>query len=97
MPLSLVFNTEVIQDCLEIILHQQTGITEVTGESIPFFQAAIIEHLVPVIDDKWDNPESKAFLKKDQPSNTPVAVLKRMDALKLNVKIQQIVKRLWLI
>ena len=54
-----VFNAEVIQDCLEIILHQQTGITEVTGKSVPFFQAAVIEQLMPVIDDKWDNPESK--------------------------------------
>ena len=54
-----VFNAEVIQDCLEIILHQQTGITEVTGKSVPFFQAAVIEQLMPVIDDKWDNSESK--------------------------------------
>ena len=54
-----VFNAEVIQDCLEIILHQQTGITEVTGKSVPFFQAAVIEQLMPVVDDKWDNPESK--------------------------------------
>ena len=65
LSLFSVFNVEVIQDCLEIILHQQTGITEITRECIPFFQAAVIEQLVPVINDKWDDPESETFLKKD--------------------------------
>ena len=59
-----VFNAEVIQNCLEIILHQQTGVTEVTREFVPLFQTTIIEHLVPVIDDERDKSSMLMVLSK---------------------------------
>ena len=47
---------------------------------------------MPVVDDEGDDPETKAFLKKDQSADAPVAVLKGVDALKTNMKVEQIIK-----
>ena len=95
LSLFLIFDAEIIHNRFEIVLHQQASISEIPGEFIPFFQAAIIKHLMLVVDDKRDNPIVKAFFEKDQSSDASVAVLKRMDTFKLNVEIQQIVKRLF--
>ena len=47
---------------------------------------------MPVVDDEGHDPETKAFLKKDQSADAPVAILKGMDALKANMKVEQILK-----
>ena len=91
--LFLVFDPKVVQDRLEIVLHQQAGIAQITGHFVPLFQTAIVKHFMPVVDDEGDDPETKAFLKKDQSADAPVAVLKGMDALETNMKVKQIIQR----
>ena len=86
------FDPKIVQDCLEVILHQQAGVSQITGHFVPLFQPAVIKIFMPVVDDEGDDPETKAFLKKDQSADAPVAVLKGMDALETNMKVKQILK-----
>ena len=93
IKLFLVLDPKVVQDRLEIVLHQQAGITQITGHFVPLFQTAIVEHFMPVIDDKGDDPVAEALFEQDQPADAPVAVLKGMDPLEANMKIQKALSR----
>ena len=86
-----VLNPKVVQHGLEIVLHQQASITEIAGRFAPLFDAAVVEHLMLVIDDEGHDPETEAFLEQDQPPDTAVAVLKGMDSLKTDMEIQQVI------
>ena len=48
---------------------------------------------MPVVDDEGDDPETEAFLEKDQSADAPVAVLKGMNTLEANMKVKQIIQR----
>ena len=67
MHLILIFDLKIVQYSLEIILHQQAGITQITGHSMPLLQAAIIEHLMAVIDDEGYDPEVQTLLEENVP------------------------------
>ena len=45
-----------------------------------------------VVNDEGYDPEAAALLEQDQPPDTSVAVLKRMDALETNVDVKQVLK-----
>jgi len=51
--------------------------------TVPFMQATIIKHLQVILNNKRDNVAFEAFLEKDESTNTPVTILKRMDTLKI--------------
>ena len=55
----------------------------------------VVEHLQIIFDDKWNNIVFQAFLKHNQSACTTVAVLERMNPLKLHMEIQNILKGLF--
>ena len=88
-----ILDSEVVQRRLKIVLHQKAGISQIARRFRPLFQTAVVEHFVTVVDDEGDDAAVQAFLEKDQPSHTAVPILKGMDALKRDMKIQQVVQR----
>ena len=65
LRLFLVFDSKIVQHGLEIILHQQAGVTQIAGRFAPFFEATVIEHFMPIVDDEGDDPEAEALLEQD--------------------------------
>ena len=83
MP-SLVFiwNSEIIQICLELILCSQAGVAEIAPLVLPFLQAAIVIQLKFLVDDERHNIIPQTFLEQKKTADSAVAVLKRVDPLK---------------
>ena len=49
---------------------------------------------MPVVDDERHDAAAEALLEQDQPSDAAIAILKRVDTLECNVKVQQLIQRL---
>ncbi len=84
--------SEIVQILLKSILCGQAGITQIASLVFPLFQAAVVEHLDVVLNDKRHDAIPQTFFEKKQAPDSTVAVLERMDTLKAVVKIKQVVK-----
>ena len=62
--------------------------------TVPFMQATIINHLQVILNNKRDNVIFEAFLDKDESTDTPVAILKRMDTLKIMMECNDLFERM---
>lgn len=89
-----VRDSEVIQRGFKSILGCKARIKKIAVLLIPLRESAIVERLHFVSNYERDNVMSKAFFKHNQPTNTSVAILERMNALKANVVINNIFKRM---
>ena len=92
----LIFDPEIIQILLELILRRKAGVGQVSLLPVPFVQPAIVEHLHVVADDKGHGVVSQALLEQNQPAHTAVPVLKRMDALEAHMEIEKFLEVLFL-
>ena len=82
--------SEIVQILLKSVLCGQASITQVAALVLPLLQAAVVEHLDVVLDDKRHDVVPQTFFEKEQSPDSAVAVLKRMDTLKAVVKVKQI-------
>ncbi len=91
----LICNPKIIQIRFIFILRCQASICQITFPIIPFFQPTVIEHLQIIFNDERNDIIFQTFLKHNQTSYTTVTVLERMDSLKLNMKIKDILQSLF--
>lgn len=87
-----VQNSEVIQCGFESILSRTVRIKKIAILLIPLRESTIVERLHFVSNYERNNVMSKAFFKHNQPTNTSVAILEWVNALKANVVINNIFK-----
>ena len=80
-------NFEISKHPFELILRRQAGVAEVAVQVSPVLEPAIVEQMQVLGDDEGDYTALQTLPKHQQPSDAAVAVLKRVDALKLHVKI----------
>ena len=59
---------------------------------IPFFQSTVIKQFQVILNNEWNNIIFQALFKHDQPTYTPISVLKWVYSFKLYMKIQNIIK-----
>ena len=69
------------------LYQHQAGIGQIAFFVIPFLQSTVIEHLQIVLNDERNDIVFQALLKHDQPAHTAVAVLERMNPLKLHMEV----------
>ena len=62
--------------------------------TVPFMQTTIIKHLQVILNNKRDNVAFEAFLEKDESTDTPVTILKRMDTLKIMMECNDLFERM---
>ena len=60
----------------------------------PFSQSTIVEHLEFVCDNERHNAICQAFLEHQQPPNSAVSILKRMNLFEANMKIKDVIERM---
>ena len=92
----LKIDSEIFQILLEPILRGEAGIAEIAFFICPLVQSSVVKQFQIIVNDERHNIVAQAFLEQNQPSDSAVAVLERMDALELIVKFQQLVKALFL-
>ena len=68
--------------CLKAILGGEAGVHKEAFFTIPFFEAAVVEQLKIVLDDKGHNVVFQALFEEDQTAYATVSVLEGMDAFK---------------
>ena len=71
---------------LKCILTIKAGIDQIASFILPFGKPTVVKCLFCIFDDKRHDPIVQAFLQGDQAPDSAVAVLKRMDALKIVVE-----------
>ena len=59
---------------------------------LPFFQAHVIEHFVTLVNAKWNDGVGKAHLEEQEPADSAVSIVERVDFFELHVKLCNIVK-----
>ncbi len=87
-----MFNPIIPQHYFKVILRREACIAQIAIDFAPILDASVIEQAQVLRDDKRNYTRLKALPKQQQPPDTPIAVLERMDALKAHMKIQQVVK-----
>ena len=88
-----IIDPKIVEIFLELLLRGNAGFPQVTPLIRPILQPAIIEHLKFIADDEGHDVVAQAFLEQNQPTDTPVSVLKRMNPFKTNMKIKNVVQR----
>ena len=78
------------QDGFVLVLGGKDGVSEIAIYVAPFAKAAIIEELEVVCDDEGDDVVSKAFLEHDEATHAAVAILKRMNLLEADMKVEDV-------
>ena len=91
-----IFNPEIVEQCLIIILCRKAGVKQVAPYALPLLQATVVEELQFVGNDERHQTVRQALLEHYQASNTSIAVLERMYSLKALMKVYYILKRLLL-
>ena len=86
----VIRDSEVIQRCFESILSRKTRIKKIAVLLIPLRESSIIERLHVVSNNERNNVMSEAFFKHNQPTDTSIAILKWVNALKTNVIINNV-------
>lgn len=85
-------NFEIPQHPFELILRRQAGVAKVAIDVTPVLDPAIVEQMQVLGDDEGDDAALQTLPEHQQPSDAAVAVLERVDALKLHVKIKDVIK-----
>ena len=75
-------DSEVIHDCLELILRGQAGIQQITAFRLPFMETPIIEHFEVIRNNERHDVVPQALLEEQKPPDTAISILKRMDGFK---------------
>ena len=88
-----IFNPIILQQNFKAILRREASIAQIAIDFAPVLDTSIIEQAQILRDDKRNDARLKSLPKQQQSPDTPITVLKRMDALKAHMEIQQIVKR----
>ena len=91
---SLIRDSEVIHDGLELILRGQAGIQQITSFRFPFVEATVVKHFEIVRNNEWHDVVPQTLLEEQKPPDTAISILKRMDGFKGVVKFQQVFQRL---
>ena len=91
---SLIRDSEVIHDCLELILRCQAGIQKITSFRLPLMETTVVKHFEVVGDNKRHDVVPQALLEEQEPPDTAISILKRMDGFKGIVEFQQVFQRL---
>ena len=92
----LLFNMQsiIVQISLKPIPGSNAGVHKEAFFMVPFFQAALVEPLPFVLDNKRDSIVLQALLKEDQAAHTAICVLEGMDTFKSNTEGYNILKGL---
>ena len=91
---SLIRDSEVIHDCLELILRGQAGIQQIPLFRLPLMETTIVEHFEVIRNNEWHDVVPQALLEEQKPPDTAISILKRMDGFKGIVEFQQVFQRL---
>ena len=91
---SLIRDSEVIHDGLELILRGQAGIQQIPLFRLPLMETTIVEHFEVIRNNERNNIIPQALLEEQKPPDTAISILKRMDGFKGVVKFQQVFQRL---
>ena len=78
------------QDGFVLVLGGKDGVSEIAIYMAPFTKATIIEKFEVVCDDKGNDVVSKAFLEHDDATHAAVAILKRMNLLEADMKVEDV-------
>ena len=89
--LSLYINVKKCEKTSECVLTVKTGVDQIAFFVLPFGKAAVVKRLFSVFDDERYDAIVQAFLQRDQTPDSAIAILKRMDALKVVVKSNNII------
>lgn len=84
-------NIEHRHQSLEGILPVQTCIRQIASLPVPFGKSTVVVHLLGVFNNERHKPKAQALLQYDEPSDPPIAVLKRMYTLELAMEANDIV------
>ena len=93
-PLSpvLITDPKIVECSLVLVLGCETSVGKIAIDSTPFSQSPIIEHLKFVGNDEWHNACIEALLEHHKPSHSAIAVLKGVDALEADMKVENVIK-----
>ena len=89
--LSLYINVKHGEKALEGVLTVKAGIDQIAFFILPLGKAAVVKRLFSIFYDERYDAIVQAFLQRDQAPDSAIAVLKRMDALKVVVKSNNII------
>ena len=92
----LIFDLKVIKMFLEFILRRKAGVDEKTAFARPLGETAVVKHFEFLVNDKGNYVVTQTFFEENQSTDTPVTVLKRMDAFKSVMKVKNILESLFL-
>lgn len=87
-----VLYLEIVENGFIIILRRKTSICQETGGAEPFAKSPIIEHLQFFGYNKRNYTMTETLLEHYQPTDTPIAVLKRMYCFEVLVEIKNVMK-----
>ena len=88
-----VFDSEIVECRLILVLCCQAGVGQVAVDVAPFTKPSIVEHLQLVGDDKRYDGAMQAFLEHDETAHTTIAVLERMYLFEADVQVEDILQR----
>ena len=72
--LFVIRDSEIVQILPKPVLCRKAGITQIAALVRPLLQAAVVEHLDVVLDDKRHDVAPQAFFEKEQAPDSAVAV-----------------------
>ena len=87
------FKIKLFEQFSEGILPVQTGVGQITFFHVPLGQSAVVKLLLGILNEERNDPEPQAFFQCNQPPHPAVAVLKRVDMLKIRMERDNIIDR----
>ena len=72
-----VFDSEIVEYCLILVLCRQAGVGQVAVDVAPFTKSSVVEHLQLVGDDKRYDGAMQTFLEHDEATYTTIAFCSR--------------------
>lgn len=96
LELFSIFDLEIIQQFLVIILRGEAGICEIAVHMAPFFEAPVIEEFEFLSNNERHDAVCKALLEHHQTTHTTIPVLEGMDGLEFLMKVDDDLQILFL-
>jgi len=90
----IVRNPALIKRAFEGVLGGQAGVPKKSPLPMPLAQTPVIEHLHVSGNDERDDVRSQALLEHDQAPYASIAILERVDELKANMEVNDVVQGL---
>ena len=91
-----IFNPEIVKQSLIVILRGEASIEQITANVVPLLQATIIEVFQFIGNYERHKATGQALLEHNQTPHSAITILERMYSLKALMKINYILKRLFL-